>query len=124
MDSTIISIISKSEFFSSRALKPCQNSRAGGATGQRSKKITFLDAFVMTSHNLSILFFALKPIVKKLFSIEIVIYHTSGIPKHNCKNIGHRKLPQTNMRKDPFEIMKLLFVYLWHLRFWRRFLKI
>jgi hypothetical protein len=30
----------------------------------------------MTSDTLEILFLALKPIVKKLFSIEIVIFHT------------------------------------------------
>jgi hypothetical protein len=33
----------------------------------------------MTSKTLAKLFFAPKPIVKKLFSIEIVIFHTSGI---------------------------------------------
>jgi hypothetical protein len=36
------------------------------------------------------------------------------------KNICHRQWPQTNLRKDLIEIMKLLFLHHWHLRFWRR----
>jgi hypothetical protein len=39
--------------------------------------------------------------------------------KHNGQNIGHKKLPQTNLRKDLLEIMKLLLVHLWLLQFWR-----
>jgi hypothetical protein len=37
---------------------------------------TFLDSLSMTFYTLAILFFALKPIVKKIISIEIVIFHT------------------------------------------------
>jgi hypothetical protein len=40
---------------------------------------------------------------------------------HNPRNISLRKLLRINLRKA-LEIMKLLFVHLWH--FWRRFLKI
>jgi hypothetical protein len=46
---------------------------------------TFLDSLGMTSYTQAMLFFALKPKlqvlpkVKKLFSIEIVIFHTCGI---------------------------------------------
>jgi hypothetical protein len=42
----------------------------------RSNAITFPDSLGMTSYTLAILFFALKPIVNKLLSIEIVIFHT------------------------------------------------
>jgi hypothetical protein len=39
--------------------------------------------------------------------------------------MGHRKMPQTNLRKNLLEIIKLLFVHLWHMRFCRRrFVKI
>jgi hypothetical protein len=37
---------------------------------------TIVDSLGMTSYTLAILFFALKTIVKKLLSIEIVIFHT------------------------------------------------
>jgi hypothetical protein len=70
----------------------------------------------VSSYTLAILFFALKPIVKKLFSIKMSIDSWN----RNRKNIGHRKLPQTNLRKDLLGIMKQVFVHLWHLRFWRR----
>jgi hypothetical protein len=40
---------------------------------------TFPDSFGMTSYTLAILYFALKPIVKKLLSIEIVIFHTTAL---------------------------------------------
>jgi hypothetical protein len=78
----------------------------------------------MTAYTLSILFFALKLIVNKLMSIEIVIFiFALSVPQSEISD--HRKLPRTNMRKDLLEIMKLLFVQFWHLRFWRRrFLKI
>jgi hypothetical protein len=42
----------------------------------RSKMGTFPDSLGITSYTLAILFFALKPIVRKSFSIEIVIFHT------------------------------------------------
>jgi hypothetical protein len=39
--------------------------------------------------------------------------------------MGHREMPQTNLRKNLLEIIKLLFVHLWHIRFYRRrFVKI
>jgi hypothetical protein len=39
--------------------------------------------------------------------------------------IGHRKMPQTNLKKNLLEIIKLLFVHFWHIRFCRRrFLRI
>jgi hypothetical protein len=53
-----------------------------------------------TSFTQAIVFFALKPIVKKLLIIEIVIFHTFALSMHNRQNIGHRMLPQTNLRKD------------------------
>jgi hypothetical protein len=37
---------------------------------------TFPDSLGMTSYTLAILLLALKPIVKKFFSLEIVIFHT------------------------------------------------
>jgi hypothetical protein len=40
---------------------------------------TFPDSFGMTSYTLAILLFAIKPIVKKLLSIEIVIFHTHAL---------------------------------------------
>jgi hypothetical protein len=40
--------------------------------------------------------------------------------QYNRKNTSHRKWPETNLRKDLFEIMRLLFLHLWHLWFWRR----
>jgi hypothetical protein len=43
--------------------------------GQRSILKTFFNSLVMISYTLSILIFALKPIVKMLFSIEILIFH-------------------------------------------------
>jgi hypothetical protein len=43
--------------------------------GQRTNISTFPDSLGMTSYTLAILFFALKPIVKKLLSIEIVIFY-------------------------------------------------
>jgi hypothetical protein len=54
----------------------------------------------MISYTLSILFFASKPIVKKLLSIEIVIFIPLHSRKHNWKNISHRKLPRTNSLID------------------------
>ena len=36
------------------------------------------------------------------------------------KNIGHRKLPWTNLRKGPFRKILTWFVSLWLLWFWRR----
>jgi hypothetical protein len=39
----------------------------------------FLNSLGMISYTLSILFFALKAIVKKLLSIEIVIFHTFAL---------------------------------------------
>jgi hypothetical protein len=44
---------------------------------------------------LSILFFALKPIVKKLFNIKMAI----DSQNRKRKSIGHRKLPRRNLRK-------------------------
>jgi hypothetical protein len=92
--------------------------------GQRSNMDSFPDSLGMTFYTLAILIFALNPIVEKLFSIEIVILHTFTLSKYNQNNINHRKLPRTNLRKDLLGIMKQVFVHLWHLRFWRRFLKI
>jgi hypothetical protein len=43
--------------------------------GRRSNMKTFLNSLHMISYTLSILFFALQPIIKKLLSIEIVIFH-------------------------------------------------
>jgi hypothetical protein len=60
---------------------------------------TFLDSLGMISHTLAILFFALKPKVKKLLSIEIVIFQTFALSETYWKNINHRKLPQTNLRR-------------------------
>jgi hypothetical protein len=42
----------------------------------RSNMGTFPDSLGMTSYTLAILFLALKTIVKKLFCIEIMIFHT------------------------------------------------
>jgi hypothetical protein len=44
-----------------------------------SNTSTFPDSLAMTSYTLAILFFALKPIVKKLLSIEIVIFNTFAL---------------------------------------------
>jgi hypothetical protein len=57
---------------------------------------------------LGILFLALIPIVKKLFSLEIVIFHTFATQKNYQKNIGHWNLPLTNLTKDLLQKMKLL----------------
>jgi hypothetical protein len=43
--------------------------------GQRLNLKTFVNSLGMISYTLSILIFAIKPIVKKLFSIEIIIFH-------------------------------------------------
>jgi hypothetical protein len=37
------------------------------------------------------------------------------------KNIGNRKLPITNLRKDFIEIRKMLLIQYWHLWFWGKF---
>jgi hypothetical protein len=62
-------------------------------------------------------FIALKLIVKKLLSIEIVIFHICTckpyLEKYRSQEIAWNKLEKG-----------LLFVYFWHLLFWRRFLKI
>jgi hypothetical protein len=68
---------------------------------------TFQDSLGMTSYTLAILFFALKPKVKKLFSIEFVISIPLHSQKHNQKNIGHRMLTQKSLRKDLIETRKL-----------------
>jgi hypothetical protein len=57
--------------------------------------------------------YALKPIVKKLLSIKIVIFNICTLGS----TMGHRKLPQTNLSKDLLQISKLFFVHLWHLQF-------
>jgi hypothetical protein len=76
----------------------------------------FLEYDILT---LATLFFALKPKEKKLFSIEIVLFNTFTISEAYRKKISHRKLPRTNLRKELIEIMKLLFVHIWNLPFWR-----
>jgi hypothetical protein len=81
---------------------------------------TFLDSLVLTFYTLVILFSALKPILKKLLSIEIVFFHTFALLEADRKNIAHRKLPQKNLKKNLLEIIKLL---LWYLKFRRRLLK-
>jgi hypothetical protein len=53
---------------------------------------TFLYSLDRTSNTLAILLSALKPIVKKLFSIEIVIFNTFALSEAYWRNIGHRKM--------------------------------
>jgi hypothetical protein len=71
---------------------------------QRSNMNRFLNSLGMISYTLSILFFPLKPIVKKLFSIKM------SIDSLNCnrRNIVHRKLAQTNLKKDLLGIMNFI----------------
>jgi hypothetical protein len=64
--------------------------------GQRSYINKFLNSLGMSSDTLAILFIFLKPIVKKLFSIKMSIDSWN----RNWKNISHRNLPWTNLRKD------------------------
>jgi hypothetical protein len=45
----------------------------------RSNMGTLPDSLGMTFYTLAILFFALKPIVKKLLSFEIMIFHTFAL---------------------------------------------
>jgi hypothetical protein len=50
---------------------------------------------------LSILFFALKPIVKKLLSIEIVIFHTFAISEaYSEKNLS-KEIASNKLEKGP-----------------------
>jgi hypothetical protein len=52
--------------------------------------------------------------------LKLWFFYTFASWKHNRKNIGHKKLPRTNLRKYLLEIIKLFIVHLWHLLFWRR----
>jgi hypothetical protein len=65
----------------------------------------------MNSYTMSIQFLALKPIVK-LFSREMVTFTPTESCYLNHENIGHSKLPQTNLRKNKLDIMLLLLVHL------------
>jgi hypothetical protein len=47
-----------------------------------------------------------------------------SISEAKSEKINHRKLPQTNLRKNLLEIMKLHFVHLWHLFLSKRFSKL
>jgi hypothetical protein len=70
---------------------------------------TFPDFLGRTSYTMAILFFALKPKVKKLFSIEIVIFNTFALSEaYSEKYRSQEFLSRTNLRKDLIEIIKLL----------------
>jgi hypothetical protein len=79
----------------------------------------------MTSYTLAILFFALKPIVKKLLSIEILIFHTFALSEAKLEKYRSQEVASNKLEKGPLRDNKTAFCSPWHLRFWRRrFLKI
>ena len=88
--------------------------------GQRSNVTLFLKSLGMASYTLSIYFSALKPTVKKLLAIEIVPVTPRNSQNYIKKNIGHRKLPWTNLRKGPPGIIFNQLVLIWLLCFSRR----
>jgi hypothetical protein len=85
----------------------------------------FLNFLGRTSYTLSIPFFPLTPIVKKLLSIENVIFHICTLGSIIRKiSVTGSCLKQT-CESTSWEFVKLLFVQFWH--FWfciRRVLKI
>jgi hypothetical protein len=55
----------------------------------------------MISYTLSILFFALKPIVKKLLSIEIVIFHTFALSVAYSEKYQSQEVASNKLEKGP-----------------------
>jgi hypothetical protein len=55
----------------------------------------------MSSYTLAILFFALKPIVKKLLSIEIVLFHTFALSESLSKKYRPQELASNKLEKGP-----------------------
>jgi hypothetical protein len=88
--------------------------------GKRSNTGTFPDSLGMTSYTLAILFFALKPILKKLLSIKIVIFHTSGIWEVLSEKYLSREVASNKLDKGPHWNNETVFSSLMPLRFWRR----
>jgi hypothetical protein len=63
----------------------------------------------MTSYNLAILFFALKPIVKKLLSIEIVIFHTFALSEALSEKYQSPEVASNKLEKGPLRDYKIVF---------------
>jgi hypothetical protein len=63
----------------------------------------------MTSYTLAILFFAVKPIVKKLLSIEIVIFHTSALSEELSEKYRTQEVASNKLEKGPLRDYKTVF---------------
>ena len=55
----------------------------------------------MISYTLSILFFVLKPIVKKLSSIQIVIFHTFALSEAQSEKYRSQEVASNKLEKGP-----------------------
>ena len=63
----------------------------------------------MTSYTLAILFFALKPLVKKLLSIEIVIFHTFALSEAQSEKYRSQEVASNKLEKGPLRDYKIVF---------------
>jgi hypothetical protein len=63
----------------------------------------------MTSYTLAIQFFALKPIVKKLLSIEIVIFHTFALSEGKSEKYQSQEVALNKLEKGPLIHLKTVF---------------
>jgi hypothetical protein len=63
----------------------------------------------MISYTLSILIFALKPIVKKLLSIEIVILHTFALSEAQSEKYRSQEVASNKLEKGPLRDYKTVF---------------
>jgi hypothetical protein len=59
----------------------------------------FLNSLGMISYTLAILFYALKPIVKKLLSIEIVIFHTFALSEASSEKYRSQEVASNKLEK-------------------------
>jgi hypothetical protein len=66
----------------------------------------------MISYTLAILFFALKPIVKKLLSIEIVIFHTFALSEAYLEKYRSQEIASNKLEKGPLRDYKTGFFHL------------
>jgi hypothetical protein len=55
----------------------------------------------MTFYTQAIIFFALKPIVKKLFSIEIVIFNTFALSEAYLEKYWSKQVASSKLEKGP-----------------------
>jgi hypothetical protein len=63
----------------------------------------------MTSYTLAILFFVLKPRVKKLLSIEIVIFHTFVLSEAKSEKYRSQEVALNKLEKKPLIDFKTAF---------------